>query len=131
MDTCQVNLTNQRMRVVWDDKNCRLAKFWQMCKPLGMMPNPIGQDTHEAMLKRDNRHYVVSIRHCGIGCYASDDVHNGAIFWEYSGIGVNDRQFYAGYRCLLVFLCFDCRVAIFSIGVVSHQSPPSQYGCAD
>ena len=87
-------------------KNCRLAKFWQMCKPLGMMPNPIGK----IPMRRCSseiiavccfnwalRHWVPCKRWCLQWRYILGNIQVSA-----STIG----NFYAGYRCLLVFLCF-------------------------
>ena len=93
MDTCQVNLTNQRMRVVWDDKKLPISQILANVQAIGYDAKPYRQDTHEAMLKRDNRRMLFQLGIAALGAMQAMMFAVALYFGEYSGIGVNDRQF--------------------------------------
>jgi Cu2+-exporting ATPase len=93
MQACQVNLTNQRMRVVWDDNKLPISEILAKVQAIGYDAKPYRQDTHEAMLKRDNRRMLFQLGIAALGAMQAMMFAVALYFGEYSGIGANDRQF--------------------------------------
>lgn len=93
MQTCQVNLTNQRMRVVWDEEKLPISQILASVQAIGYDAKPYRQDTHEAMLKRDNRRMLFQLGIAALGAMQAMMFAVALYFGEYSGIGGNDRQF--------------------------------------
>ena len=93
MQTCQVNLTNQRMRVVWDEEKLPISQILASVQAIGYDAKPYRQDTHEAMLKRDNRRMLFQLGIAALGAMQAMMFAVALYFGEYSGIGSNDRQF--------------------------------------
>lgn len=93
MQTCQVNLTNQRMRVVWDEKKLPISQILANVQAIGYDAKPYRQDTHEAMLKRDNRRMLMQLGIAALGAMQAMMFAVGLYFGEYSGMGGNDREF--------------------------------------
>lgn len=93
MKQCQVNLTNQRMRVIWDDKKLPISQILSKIQAIGYNAKPYRQDTHEAMLRRDNRRMLFQLGISALGTMQAMMFAVGLYFGEYAGMNGNDREF--------------------------------------
>lgn len=64
---CQVNLTNQRMRVIWDERKLPISRILAVINEIGYEAKPYRQDTHEAMLARHNNQMLVRLGIAALG----------------------------------------------------------------
>ncbi|MGP9637194.1 heavy metal translocating P-type ATPase [Psychrobacter sp. AOP3-A1-26] len=64
---CQVNLTNQRMRVIWDESKLPISRILAVINEIGYEAKPYRQDTHEAMLARHNNQMLVRLGIAALG----------------------------------------------------------------
>lgn len=93
LEQCQVNLTNQRMRVIWDEKKLPISEILADVQAIGYDAKPYRQDTHEAMLARDNRRMLFQLGIAALGAMQAMMFAVGLYFGAYSGMDANDRQF--------------------------------------
>lgn len=93
LQVCQVNLTNQRMRVVWDEKKLPISQILANIQAIGYDAKPYRQDTHEAMLVRDNRRMLFQLGISALGAMQAMMYAVGIYFGDYTGIDINDKQF--------------------------------------
>lgn len=90
---CQVNLTQQRMRVNWDEALCDIGKILQVVHSIGYDAKPYRQDTHEAMMKRQNKQMLLRLAIAALGAMQAMMFSIGMYFGEYSGILTEHRDF--------------------------------------
>lgn len=90
---CQVNLTNQRMRVLWDETQLPISQILSTIQQIGYNAKPYRQDTHEAMLRRDNRKMLFQLGISALGAMQAMMFAVGLYFGEYAGMADNDREF--------------------------------------
>ena len=90
---CQVNLTQQRMRVNWDENQCDIAEILQAVHSVGYDAKPYRQDTHEAMMKRQNKQMLIRLAIAALGAMQAMMFSIGMYFGEYSGILTEHRDF--------------------------------------
>ncbi|MFW2177354.1 MULTISPECIES: heavy metal translocating P-type ATPase [unclassified Moraxella] len=93
MGQCQVNLTNQRMRVVWNEDKLPISQILANVQAIGYDAKPYRQDTHEAMLARDNRRMLFQLGISALGAMQAMMFAVALYFGAYTGISDNDRQF--------------------------------------
>ncbi|MDO4699649.1 MAG: heavy metal translocating P-type ATPase [Moraxella sp.] len=90
---CQVNLTQQRMRVNWDETVCDIGDILQVVHSVGYDAKPYRQDTHEAMLKRQNKQMLIRLGVAALGAMQAMMFSIGMYFGEYSGMLTEHRDF--------------------------------------
>lgn len=90
---CQVNLTQQRMRVNWDDGILSIGEILKTVHSVGYDAKPYRQDTHEAMLKRQNQQMLIRLGIAALGAMQAMMFSIGMYFGTYSGILVEHRDF--------------------------------------
>lgn len=93
MSQCQVNLTNQRMRVSWDEQKLPISQILSTIQKIGYNAKPYRQDTHEAMLRRDNRKMLFQLGISALGAMQAMMFAVGLYFGEYAGIDATDKEF--------------------------------------
>ncbi|MCL1623540.1 heavy metal translocating P-type ATPase [Moraxella sp. Tifton1] len=90
---CQVNLTQQRMRVSWNEELCDIGQILQAVHSVGYDAKPYRQDTHEAMLKQQNKQMLIRLAISALGAMQAMMFSIGMYFGEYSGILIEHRDF--------------------------------------
>ncbi|WP_323841752.1 MULTISPECIES: heavy metal translocating P-type ATPase [unclassified Moraxella] len=90
---CQVNLTQQRMRVNWDESRCDIGQILQAVHSVGYEAKPYRQDTHEAMLKRQNKQMLIRLAIAALGAMQAMMFSIGMYFGEHTGILIEHRDF--------------------------------------
>lgn len=90
---CQVNLTQQRMRVAWDDQRVAIGTILQAVNEIGYDAKPYRQDTHEAQLKRQSKTMLIRLGVAAIGAMQAMMFSIGLYFGQYSGMAIEHRDF--------------------------------------
>ncbi|MGP4712908.1 MULTISPECIES: heavy metal translocating P-type ATPase [unclassified Psychrobacter] len=90
---CQVNLTNQRMRVVWDESKLPISRILATINAIGYEAKPYRQDTHEAMLARHNNKMLLRLGIAALGAMQAMMYAVALYFGEYSDMLVFQRDF--------------------------------------
>lgn len=90
---CQVNLTQQRMRVSWDEHRCSIGEILRAVHSVGYDAKPYRQDTHEAMLKRQNKQMLIRLAISALGAMQAMMFSIGMYFGAYTGILLEHRDF--------------------------------------
>lgn len=93
VERCHVNLTNQRMQVRWDAQKIPVSQILANVQAIGYDAKPYRQDTHEAMLVRDNRRMLFQLGVAALGAMQAMMFAVALYFGAYTGIDDNDRQF--------------------------------------
>lgn len=93
VQACQVNLTQQRMRVNWDESQCTIGDILRAVHSVGYDAHPYRQDTHEAMLKRQNKQMLIRLGVSALGAMQAMMFSIGMYFGEYSGMLTEHRDF--------------------------------------
>ena len=118
VDKCQVNLTNQRMRVIWDEDKLPISDILSTINQIGYDAKPYRQDTHEAMLERNNKKMMIRLGIAALGAMQAMMFAVGMYFGNYtsySGMLVEQRDF---LRWVSLFVSipvfFYCAVPFFT-----------------
>jgi Cu2+-exporting ATPase len=90
---CQVNLTNQRMRVVWDESKLPISRILATINAIGYEAKPYRQDTHEAMLAKHNNKMLLRLGIAALGAMQAMMYAVALYFGEYSGMLILQRDF--------------------------------------
>lgn len=90
---CQVNLTNQRMRVIWDESKLPISRILAVINEIGYEAKPYRQDTHEAMLARHNNQMILRLGIAALGSMQAMMYAVAIYFGEYSDMLVFQRDF--------------------------------------
>lgn len=90
---CQVNLTNQRMQVVWNEDNLAISDILHRIHQIGYEAKPYRQDTHEAMLARQNKAMMIRLGVAALGAMQAMMFAVALYFGEYSGMQLLQRDF--------------------------------------
>ena len=90
---CQVNLTNQRMRVIWDESKLPISRILAVINEIGYDAKPYRQDTHEAMLARHNNQMILRLGIAALGAMQAMMYAVALYFGEYSDMLVFQRDF--------------------------------------
>lgn len=90
---CQVNLTNQRMRVVWDEAKLPISRILAVINEIGYEAKPYRQDTHEAMLAKHNNKMLMRLGIAALGAMQSMMYAVALYFGDYSGMLIFQRDF--------------------------------------
>lgn len=90
---CDVNLTNQRMQVMWDDTAVQIGTILQAISQIGYDAKPYRSDTHEAALKRANKQMLIRLGVAAIGAMQAMMFSIGLYFGVYSGMADEHREF--------------------------------------
>lgn len=90
---CQVNLTQQRMRVNWDDDKCHISDILKAVHSVGYDARPYRQDTHEALLARQNKKMLIRLGIAALGAMQAMMFSIGMYFGAYSGMAQEHRDF--------------------------------------
>lgn len=90
---CQVNLTQQRMRVAWDDNKVAIGSILRAVSEIGYDAKPYRQDTHEAELKRQNKTMLIRLGIAAIGAMQAMMFSIGLYFGAYGGMAIEHRDF--------------------------------------
>ncbi|UXZ04499.1 heavy metal translocating P-type ATPase [Moraxella nasicaprae] len=91
--SCQVNLTQQRMRVNWDESVLPISEILKAVHSVGYDAKPYRQDTHEAMLKRQNKQMLIRLGIAALGAMQAMMFSIGMYFGAYSGMLTEHRDF--------------------------------------
>ncbi|WP_286796564.1 heavy metal translocating P-type ATPase [Psychrobacter sp. UBA6291] len=90
---CQVNLTNQRMRVIWDEDKLPISRILGVINEIGYEAKPYRQDTHEAMLARHNSQMLLRLGVAALGSMQAMMYAVAIYFGEYSDMLIFQRDF--------------------------------------
>ncbi|PKH83440.1 heavy metal translocating P-type ATPase [Psychrobacter sp. 4Bb] len=90
---CQVNLTNQRMRVIWDENKLPISRILAVINEIGYEAKPYRQDTHEAMLVRHNNQMLLRLGIAALGSMQAMMYAVALYFGEYSDMLIFQRDF--------------------------------------
>ncbi|WP_288726654.1 heavy metal translocating P-type ATPase [uncultured Psychrobacter sp.] len=90
---CQVNLTNQRMRVIWDEDKLPISRILGVINEIGYEAKPYRQDTHEAMLARHNSQMLLRLGIAALGSMQAMMYAVAIYFGEYSNMLIFQRDF--------------------------------------
>ncbi|WP_352310910.1 heavy metal translocating P-type ATPase [Psychrobacter sp. W2-37-MNA-CIBAN-0211] len=90
---CQVNLTNQRMRVIWDQNKLPISRILAVINEIGYEAKPYRQDTHEAMLAKHNNKMLLRLGIAALGAMQAMMYAVALYFGEYSGMLILQRDF--------------------------------------
>ncbi len=93
IEKCQVNLTNQRMRVIWDESKLPISRVLALINEIGYEAKPYRQDTHEAMLARHNKKMILRLGIAALGAMQAMMYAVAIYFGEYSGMLIFQRDF--------------------------------------
>lgn len=93
MKLCQVNLTQQRMRVMWHEDKLPISEILANIQAIGYDAKPYRQDTHEAMLKRANRQMLFQLGIAALGAMQAMMFATAMYFGAYHGMNDHDREF--------------------------------------
>ena len=93
IDKCQVNLTNQRMRVIWDESKLPISRILAVINEIGYEAKPYRQDTHEAMLARHNNQMLIRLGIAALGSMQAMMYAVAIYFGEYSDMLIFQRDF--------------------------------------
>lgn len=93
VEGCQVNLTSQRMRVVWDETKLPISQILAVINEIGYDAKPYRQDTHEAMLARHNSKMILRLGIAALGAMQAMMYAVALYFGEYSNMLVFQRDF--------------------------------------
>ncbi|OOR89853.1 heavy metal translocating P-type ATPase [Moraxella bovis] len=113
---CQVNLTQQRMRVNWDESRCSIDDILGAVHSVGYDARPYRQDTHEAMMKRQNKQMLIRLGVAAVGAMQAMMFSIGLYFGDYSGMADEHRHF---LRAVALFVTMP---VIFYAGVPFFRS---------
>lgn len=113
---CQVNLTEQRMRVNWDESRCSIGDILGAVHSVGYDARPYRQDTHEAMIKRQNKQMLIRLGVAAVGAMQAMMFSIGLYFGDYSGMADEHRHF---LRAVALFVTMP---VIFYAGVPFFRS---------
>ena len=90
---CQVNLTNQRMRVIWDESKLPISRILAVINEIGYEAKPYRQDTHEAMLAKHTNKMLLRLGIAALGAMQAMMYAVALYFGEYSGMLILQRDF--------------------------------------
>ena len=90
---CQVNLTNQRMRVIWNEDKLPISRILAVINEIGYEAKPYRQDTHEAMLARHNSQMLLRLGIAALGSMQAMMYAVAIYFGEYSDMLIFQRDF--------------------------------------
>lgn len=90
---CQVNLTNQRMRVIWNEEKLPISRILAIINEIGYEAKPYRQDTHEAMLARHNNQMLLRLGIAALGSMQAMMYAVALYFGEYSDMLIFQRDF--------------------------------------
>lgn len=90
---CQVNLTNQRMRMVWDEDKLPISRILAVINEIGYDAKPYRQDTHEAMLAKHNNKMLLRLGIAALGAMQAMMYAVALYFGEHSGMLILQRDF--------------------------------------
>ena len=93
INKCQVNLTNQRMRIVWDEAKLPISRVLAVIDEIGYEAKPYRQDTHEAMLARHNNKMLIRLGIAALGAMQAMMYAVALYFGEHSGMLILQRDF--------------------------------------
>lgn len=93
IEQCQVNLTNQRMRIVWDDSKLPISRILAVINAIGYEAKPYRQDTHEAMLARHTNKMLIRLGIAALGAMQAMMYAVALYFGEYSDMLIMQRDF--------------------------------------
>lgn len=93
VERCSVNLTQQRMRVVWDEAVLPISQILHAINQIGYEAKPYRQDTHEAMLARENKQMLIRLGIAALGAMQAMMFAVALYFGEYRGILMIQRDF--------------------------------------
>ncbi len=118
VDKCQVNLTNQRMRVIWNEDKLPISDILATINQIGYDAKPYRQDTHEAMLERNNKKMMIRLGIAALGAMQAMMFAVGMYFGNYtsySGMLVEQRDFLRWVSLFVsVPVFFYCAVPFFT-----------------
>ncbi len=93
VNKCQVNLTNQRMRIVWDETKIPISQILAVINEIGYEAKPYRQDTHEAMLAKHNNKMLMRLGIAALGAMQAMMYAVALYFGDHSGMLILQRDF--------------------------------------
>lgn len=93
INKCQVNLTNQRMRVIWDESKLPISRILSVINEIGYDAKPYRQDTHEAMLARHNNQMLLRLGIAALGSMQAMMYSVAIYLGDYSDMLIFQRDF--------------------------------------
>lgn len=90
---CQVNLTQQRMRVSWQEHKTDIGAILKAVNALGYDAKPYRADTHEALMRRDNKKMLIRLGVAAVASMQAMMFSIGIYFGDVSGMESQHREF--------------------------------------
>ncbi|PIV30955.1 MAG: heavy metal translocating P-type ATPase, partial [Zetaproteobacteria bacterium CG02_land_8_20_14_3_00_50_9] len=90
----EVNLSRQRLRVVWDQQQLKLSSIMQRLAALGYAAVPYNQETAEGQIFKQNRRLLFRMGFAAFGAMNIMWISIALYAGDASGISVEHRQFF-------------------------------------
>lgn len=88
-----VNLSNHRLRLVWDDSQRPLSSLLKVLEMVGYRARPFQADTHAAQLKREARTQLIRVALAGLGTMQAMMYGLGLYIGAFQGISDEYRDY--------------------------------------
>ncbi len=89
-----VNLTQQRLRLVWDQAKVPLSQLLSQIEQLGYPVRPFRQDTHAAQLAQDSRRLLMRLGVAGLGAMQAMMFATSLYLGHYTGMSLEIRDYF-------------------------------------
>lgn len=88
-----VNLSNHRLRLVWDDSQRPLSSLLEVIETIGYRARPFHADTHAAQLKKEARTQLIRVALAGLGTMQAMMYGLGLYIGAFQGISDEYRDY--------------------------------------
>lgn len=88
-----VNLSNHRLRIVWDDDQQPLSQLLAIVEKIGYRARPFQPDSHAAQLRRDSRRQLMRVAVAGLGTMQAMMYGMGLYLGAFQGIADEHRDY--------------------------------------
>lgn len=88
-----VNLSNHRLRLVWDDAERPLSSLLRVIESIGYRARPFHADTHAAQLKKESRTQLIRVALAGLGTMQAMMYGLGLYIGAFQGISEEYRDY--------------------------------------
>lgn len=88
-----VNLSNHRLRLVWDDTRQPLSRLLATLEAIGYRARPFRADTHAAQLRHESRRQLLRLAVAGLGTMQAMMYGLGLYLGAFQGIDVEYRDY--------------------------------------
>ncbi len=88
-----VNLSNHRLRLVWDDNNQNLSQLLSIMEKIGYRARPFQPDTHATQLRHEARRQLMRVAVAGLGSMQAMMYGVGLYLGAFQGIADEHRDY--------------------------------------